>query len=388
MEAITLEQLRKSYDEQVVIESLSLTIPAGEFVTLLGPSGSGKTTALRCVAGLEEPSGGAIHLNGTTVAEPGRRIFVPPERRRVGFVFQNYALWPHMTVGQIVGYPLRVQRVGTAERHRRVSELLRSVGLEAMTSRPVSQLSGGQQQRVALARAMANGSNVMLYDEPLSNLDAQLRVTTRKVIRMLHEQRPITSVYVTHDQVEALSLSDRVVIINSGVIEQDGTPEAVFRRPSSRFVARFLGCENFARGQLVGQVADGRWSVHVPGLGTTVARCANGAAGAEAEVAFRAHHVKVGARDGREQADAAKGLVRAMTFLGDSWHVDVEVANPSCATVTAELRGELRRSEMPAAGDTVPIAIEHDDVVAFCGDGRRESLTVGLESRHGDQLVR
>ena len=239
MTSVRLHGVDKRFDDTVALEDVSLDVHDGEFFTLVGPSGCGKTTTLRIVAGLEKPSAGTVEFGGVDVA--GR----PPEERDVGIVFQNYALFPHMTVAENVAYGLRFRDPpdGTTAEDR-VADLLDLVDLAGMDDRNPQELSGGQQQRVALARALAPGPDVLLLDEPMSALDARLRERLRRQIREIQQSLSITTLYVTHDQAEALAISDRIAIMNEGHIEQVGTPEAVYREPESRFVAEFVGDNN------------------------------------------------------------------------------------------------------------------------------------------------
>ncbi len=223
--------LVKTFGAVVAVNDLSFEAKAGEFLTLLGPSGCGKTTTLRLVAGLERPDRGDVYLGGRTLSAAASGLFVPPERRGMGMVFQSYAIWPHMTVFENVAFPLRELRVPRAELRDRVMAILGTVGLGGLHDRPAPMLSGGQQQRVALARALVSNPEVLLLDEPLSNLDARLREEMRFELRDMQAKLGITSIFVTHDQAEAMTLSDRIVVMNAGRIEQEGTPEEVYQRP-------------------------------------------------------------------------------------------------------------------------------------------------------------
>ena len=236
------------YGDVTAVDSIGFDIAPGELVTLLGPSGCGKTTTLRAVAGLETPSGGIIRLNGESVYSASERRNVPAEKRGVSMVFQSYAIWPHMTVFDNVAYGLRVRRLPQAEVRQNVERVLDLVQMQGFADRPASKLSGGQQQRVAVARAIAFSPSVVLFDEPLSNLDAKLRAEMRVELRELQRRLDITSLYVTHDQEEALAISDRVIVMNGGRIEQIGTPEDIYNRPHSRFVADFVGSANLIAG--------------------------------------------------------------------------------------------------------------------------------------------
>ncbi|MBN8232061.1 ABC transporter ATP-binding protein [Corallococcus macrosporus] len=248
MAAIVLEGLVKAYGGTPVVRGLSLEVGQGELVSLLGPSGCGKTTTLRMLAGLEHPDAGTIRLGNDLVAGPGVRV--PPEKRGLGMVFQSYAIWPHRSVEANVAYPLVLRKVPRHEVASRVREALRWVRLDAYASRMPHELSGGQLQRVALARALVAGPRVLLLDEPLSNLDAALREELRAEIAALRARLGTTLVFVTHDQGEALALSDRIAVMNRGVIEQVDTPERLYRQPATPFVAGFVGGANVLPGEV------------------------------------------------------------------------------------------------------------------------------------------
>ena len=245
---VQVERLAKTYVSKTsttrVLDNLDLDVRQGEMLVLLGPSGCGKTTLLRCISGLNDADQGAITLTGKTVLDAERGIFLPPEKRGVGMVFQNYALWPHMTVAANVEFPLRARGQKSAIAGGRVREVLDIVQCGHLADRYPPQLSGGQQQRVALARALASRPDVMLLDEPLSNLDALLRIDLRAQLHQLHRQLGFTGIYVTHDQSEAMSLGTRVVVMRAGQVAQVGEPEAIFRRPANEYVAEFLGMRN------------------------------------------------------------------------------------------------------------------------------------------------
>jgi iron(III) transport system ATP-binding protein len=235
------------------IDGVSFAVPAGEIVVLLGPSGCGKTTTLRCVAGLEHPTSGEISIAGRVVSAPGRGILVPPRLRDLGMVFQSYAVWPHMTVRQNVIYPLKHRRIARADAGRKVDEVLELVGLSEYADRPVVALSGGQMQRVALARSIVYRPQLLLLDEPLSNLDAKLRLRLRDDLRVILKQTGMTALYVTHDQAEAVVLGDRIGVMRDGKLLQMGTPDQIYNRPADLFVANFTGATNELAGTLVGR---------------------------------------------------------------------------------------------------------------------------------------
>src|SRR6266545_4572184 len=262
---VSIKNLTKQFGETPVLKKISLQIESQELFFLLGPSGCGKTTLLRTIAGFYQPDDGELLFGEKSMAG------VPPHQRNTGMVFQNYALWPHLTVAQNVAYGLDVRAVTAAEKKQRVAEALEIVQMEKYAARTPNQLSGGQQQRVALARALVIKPDVLLLDEPLSNLDAKLRLEMREEIRRIHGQTRITTIYVTHDQKEALSLATRLAVLRDGVIEQVGDPRTVYREPANRFVADFIGETNWLSGEIVNR-DDGRIEVktdagvlHAPG---------------------------------------------------------------------------------------------------------------------------
>jgi iron(III) transport system ATP-binding protein len=236
------------------VNDVSFTVEDGQFYTLLGPSGCGKTTTLRCIAGLEKPDAGDIEVGGVVVCSTRNRTFVPAHKRDIGMVFQSYAIWPHMTVFENAAFPLRVspKKYSNEEIRRRVMEALRTVELGGLEGRMATQLSGGQQQRLALARALVREPRVLLLDEPLSNLDAKLREQMRVELRELQRRVGITTLYVTHDQIEALTMSNVIAVMNQGKIVQEGPPRAIYRSPKTKFVADFIGSTNFIRGTWAG----------------------------------------------------------------------------------------------------------------------------------------
>ncbi|MGB0571703.1 MAG: ABC transporter ATP-binding protein [Alphaproteobacteria bacterium] len=253
---VSIEHLYKSYGPETAVKDFNLDITQGEFVTLLGPSGCGKTTTLRCVAGLERPEEGEIRIGNETVVAPAKDIYLFPEHRNIGMVFQSYAVWPHMTVFDNVAYGLRVRRASGSEIKARTMKALELVGLDHLADRFATKLSGGQRQRVALARAIVYEPEVILFDEPLSNLDAKLREQMRDEIVRLQKEVGITSIFVTHDQSEALVMSDRVVVMDKAVIQQIGDPEDIYANPVNSFVANFIGVTSLLEGKLTGRSGD------------------------------------------------------------------------------------------------------------------------------------
>jgi iron(III) transport system ATP-binding protein len=251
---LDVTDLRKQFSVgRPAIDGVSFAVPAGEIVVLLGPSGCGKTTTLRCVAGLEHPTSGDISIGGRVVSSPTRGILVPPRLRDLGMVFQSYAVWPHMTVRQNVIYPLKHRKISRADAGRKVDEVLELVGLSEYADRPVVALSGGQMQRVALARSIVYRPQLLLLDEPLSNLDAKLRLRLRDDLRVILKQTGMTALYVTHDQAEAVVLGDRIGVMRDGKLLQMGTPDQIYNRPADLFVANFTGATNELAGTLVGR---------------------------------------------------------------------------------------------------------------------------------------
>jgi iron(III) transport system ATP-binding protein len=242
--ALRLDDVAKDFGGVTAVAGVDLAIRPGEFVTLLGPSGCGKSTLLRMVAGIEAPTRGRIEISGRVVSDAAKHFLLPPERRGLGLVFQSYAVWPHMTVQRNVEYPLRYAKAPKKERTNLAMEALAAVDLSELAKRYPAQLSGGQQQRVALARAIVARPSLLLLDEPLSNLDARLRETMRVELKRLQVELGLTALYVTHDQSEALAMSDRILVMNAGRVLQEGSPEEVYRNPKSLTVARFLGVKN------------------------------------------------------------------------------------------------------------------------------------------------
>ncbi len=352
--ALELSGVRKTFGGTVALDDVSLRIAGGEFVTLLGPSGCGKTTALKCIAGLTSPTAGEIRLDGRPIDH------LPPEKRGFGMVFQNYALFPHLTVAKNIAFGLELRRLPKAEIRTRVREALALVQLDPDTfaDRYPRELSGGQQQRLALARAVVLEPRVLLLDEPLSNLDAKLRADMRLELRRLHGHLRLTSIYVTHDQAEALSLSDRVVVMREGRIEQVGTPEAIYHRPASLFVADFLGFKN--RLPVRVEAADGTWvRVVAPGLRLTAeaAPAAGLPLGAEAVACFRPEAVRIASGGGW----AFEATVELVEFLGQEYEAEARIR----ADGAPGQRVLLRTPEPLAAGRTLRLDVPADRVAVF-----------------------
>ncbi|HEY4172865.1 MAG TPA: ABC transporter ATP-binding protein [Rhodopila sp.] len=308
---IEVSELVVRYGDVVAVDGVGFSIQPGELVTLLGPSGCGKTTTLRAIAGLEDPSAGVIRLGGEVVYSSAAKRNIPSEKRGLSMVFQSYAIWPHMTVAENVAYGLNVRRMPKAEIAQNVRRVLDLVQMVPYADRAASKLSGGQQQRIAVARAIAFSPTVLLFDEPLSNLDAKLRTEMRVELRELQRRLDITSVYVTHDQEEALAISDRVIVMNRGRIEQIGSPEVIYNRPESVFVADFVGAANLIPGTVKG-TQDGR-SVFETAGGVLVTT-ALPAKGGETVLAVRSAYIGLQQAAG---ANMAHGTVHRRMFHGD-----------------------------------------------------------------------
>ena len=356
--AVELGQVTLAYGPFVAVKAVNLTIDKGTFVTLLGPSGCGKTTILRAIAGLVNPTSGEIRIKGRRVND------VPIHKRNIGLVFQNYALFPHKSVADNVGFGLKyrgVDKAAIGERVRRALDIVRLPGVEQKLP---SELSGGQQQRIALARAIVIEPDVLLLDEPLSALDANLREEMRIELKAIQREVGITTVFVTHDQEEALALSDRVVVMNHGIVEQIGAPEDVYRWPASRFVANFLGQSNFLPGTV--EAADGRQSTIRLSNGAALT-VANGAVapGRRVEAVVRAHRVLVGAADTPNGANTFSGTVASLAYLGGTAAYFVEVGGLRLQAINAIERRMYRD------GDRVTVAISPDDCVLLDEDGKR-----------------
>ncbi len=328
---LEVEDLKKQYvsDDGTPgggVFGISFDVAEGELFTLLGPSGCGKTTTLRSIAGLEHPDRGRISLTGTDIYNSATKVSVPVYDRDIGMVFQSYAIWPHMNVFNNAAYPLRVSKTrnfSASEIHEKVTNILEMVGLGEFIRRPSTQLSGGQQQRLALARALTREPRLLLLDEPLSNLDAQLREQMRVELKRLQQEWGVTTVYVTHDQSEALAISDRIAVMNEGVIMQVGAPQEIYNRPTSEFVAHFIGKTNLIHGDLAADAAAGALANVTTELG--LLRCtfpAAVSATSNIAVVIRPENVIIAKQDGAEAGEISTvnriaGVVRNEIYLGE-----------------------------------------------------------------------
>ncbi|OGQ75345.1 MAG: hypothetical protein A3G94_05535 [Deltaproteobacteria bacterium RIFCSPLOWO2_12_FULL_60_16] len=329
---VKIESLEKYFGEDVervhVLKGVSLEIPEGSLYTFLGPSGCGKTTTLRCVAGLERPEGGRISIDGKAVFASGERVYVPTNKRPIGMVFQSYAIWPHMTVFENVAYPLTIQRRPKSEIRRKVEDVLKIVGLHGLEDRPAPKLSGGQQQRVAFARALVNEPKVMLLDEPLSNLDAKLRVQMRFEIKALQRRVNITTIFVTHDQSEALAISDQIAVMHAGRLIEVGTPHQLYSRPKRKFTATFLGLTNLIEGKVLDLGADSRPGKIETAKGVLSFIPAAGLAkGQPAVLSIRPEHIQVHKQQPQGLENVVEGTIKEAIFMGDAYHCQIAVGD-------------------------------------------------------------
>lgn len=356
--AIQIDNVTKAYGKNIVIQGLSAEIQPGEFFTLLGPSGCGKTTLLRMIIGFNSIEGGEIRVDGKVINQ------IPTNRRNMGMVFQNYAVFPHMSVRDNVAYGLKTRHVPKAERYKRADEILKLVKIDDYTDRMPTQLSGGQQQRVALARAIVIQPEVLLMDEPLSNLDAKLRVEMRNVIKRIQRQVGITTVYVTHDQEEALAISDRIAVMHGGVIQQIGTPKHIYQRPANEFVSSFIGLSNFVDAENQNGTLDFGCGYRVQ-MSTL-----RPDAGRKVCVAVRPEEFLI--RSAEEPGIPA--TVRSSVFLGMTQHYfltlgdekEIEVVVPS------------DRSDLIPDGEKVSLQIVADKVNVFDGESRATVIREGV----------
>ena len=342
MSFLRIQNLLKTFDRVVAVNHIDLEIEEGEFFTLLGSSGCGKTTTLRMIGGLEKPDGGAIYLGEKCLVSAEKNLFVKPEKRDMGMVFQSYALWPHMTVYENVAYPLKLRGVGKAQTRTKVADVLALVGLAGLEERPTPALSGGQQQRVALARALVFSPRVLLLDEPLSNLDAQLREEMRRELKALQQRVGVTVVFVTHDQIEALSLSDRIAIMKLGRLEQVGTPEEVYYRPATPFVRDFLG-KTFLLPGRIAAVSDQHVQVEVPGISASSLSLqrhhvisADGfpVIGQAVMIAIRPEQISLSDSRSDGHANVVQGTLQASQFLGDRYEYTVTLGSETRVIVS------------------------------------------------------
>jgi iron(III) transport system ATP-binding protein len=364
MPEVQIRNLTKSFGSTRVLDDVTFAAADGELITLLGPSGCGKTTTLMSIAGLETPERGQIICGGVRFFDSEAKVQMATESRNVGIVFQTYAIWPHMTVADNVAFPLQIRRRPRSEINFRVAEVLDLVEMRPYTARYPYQLSGGQQQRVALARALAHGPDLLLLDEPFSNLDAKLRERARIWFRALQRRLQVTTIFVTHDQDEALSMSDRILVLEGGRIAQEGTPEEVYRRPATPFVADFVGQCNLIDGVvesvrercLVVASTELRFTIAVEGTDFAVA--------APVTLAVRPESIQLGAVQVRNrEANAYAGRLESTSFFGDHFRSEV---------VIGPLRLAILSRSRPPDGDVV-VTVDPGDIVVLNRADRPQS---------------
>ncbi len=352
MATVTIRHISKAFGDNPVLREFNETFRDGEFITLLGPSGCGKTTMLRIIAGFEKPTGGELYIDEKLVS--GGKTFVPPEKRSIGMVFQSYAVWPHMNVFDNVAYPLSIRRAPRDEIRSSVERVLEIVHLSQYAERFPNQLSGGQQQRVALARALVGAPKLLLLDEPLSNLDAKLRESMRFEIKEIQRRLGITVVYVTHDQTEAMAMSDRIFLINRGVVQQSGTPQEIYNSPVNQFVADFLGKVDFFKGE----VRDGR--IVLTGMDGQSLPYAGPRSG-RVEVAIRPENLYF------TENGALNGTLETQYYLGDTDDCRVRIGETAVRVIVSGYEYQKLRNGMP-------VSLGVRDFMVFEDDGLLEQM--------------
>ncbi|MEX0801708.1 MAG: ABC transporter ATP-binding protein [Candidatus Binatia bacterium] len=361
---LQLRDVTKTFSATTAVERVFLEIRKGEFFTLLGPSGCGKTTTLRILAGLEEPDQGEIYLDGEPLTVASRGLHVPPEKRKMGLVPQSYAVWPHLSVFENVAYPLKLRRWKETEMRQQVRQQLALVGLAGLEDRSATLLSGGQQQRVAMARALVYSPVVLLMDEPLSNLDAKLRDQMREELKTLQRKTGVTVIFVTHDQTEAMSLSDRIAVMSSGRVEQVGAPEEVYDRPLTPFVRDFLGTNFVLHGRFVAREGCNALRLEIPSPegSSAVVASAQGArvgeveAGAPVAVCVRPEHVTLTSRSG--ESNSIAGIVESLLFVGDRYECRVSIGPD-------RLLVHVPRSQKPEVGEKVYLNLPKEGLTVW-----------------------
>jgi iron(III) transport system ATP-binding protein len=384
---VAVENLTKRFGSNVVLDELSFEIADGELFTLLGPSGCGKTTTLLAVAGFVKPDGGAIRCDEATFVDVEAKLDVPAERRNLGMVFQSYAIWPHMTVAGNVAFPLKVRKADRRAQQSKVAEALELVELSDLADRYPHQISGGQRQRVALARALVYEPSVLLLDEPFSNLDAKLRERARSWLKRLQHQLGLTTVFVTHDQDEAMQMSDRILVMDQGRIQQIATPEDVYRRPANRFVASFLGRCNLLPGVVRGRRADGASEIALGGKQRSVfAAKAELPIGAEVTVAIRPESVRLveitdsGLTGVRESANVVDVTVKEESFLGDHYEYTLAAGD---VEFIAQGPDHISAPTLAAVIDPAACAVIPDVAVDHASDPRGGVRATGESNGNG-----
>lgn len=359
MAKLLLENFCKYFGDVKAVDNVNITVEDGEFLTLLGPSGCGKSTTLFAIAGLDHPTSGRILLGDTVFFDGDSQKFMEPENRNCGLVFQSYALWPHMTVRQNLAFPLDIRKVSKADKTRRIHDALALVEMEMLIDRYPHELSGGQQQRVALARTLVYEPHLLLLDEPLSNLDAKLRIKARSWLKNLTGRLGLTTVYVTHDQTEALSLSDRIAIMDGGKLVQLDTPENIYRHPANAFVADFIGNSNFLSGAVKERISDNQYIV---ALGSHVIRCRarnRMAVGDRVTATVRPENVLPvlsGGAEDYQDMNILEGRITAREYLGARFQYFIDLGQDQ------EIRVE---TDKLVDDETMKVAFRSEDCLIF-----------------------
>jgi ABC-type Fe3+/spermidine/putrescine transport system ATPase subunit len=364
---LSITGLSKYFGDFKAVDALDLSVGTGEMLALLGPSGCGKTTTLRMVSGLERPSEGEIQFAGTTFVSAADRVYLTPEKRNVGMVFQSYALWPHMTVAENVAYPLKLRRVNGTERRGKVDAVLELIGLSDLAAQAIPNLSGGQQQRVALARALVYEPSLMLFDEPFSNLDAQLRGQMRMELKSLRKKVKMTGMFVTHDQVEALSLADRVAIMNQGRIEQVGTPTEIYSRPATKFVRDFLGNVINLHATIGETTSEGGVTLSLAGPGEETLISLGGSdpvppAGTPVEISIRPEDIEVYGAPPSGARNVVFGEIDELLFTGDRFEARIMLCGEAVVL-------ELPSSGGFAEGQSICLRLQEDAITLWPAGG-------------------
>ena len=334
------------------LDNVDLTIASNQIFTLLGPSGCGKTTLLRCIVGLESPDDGEIAIGDEIVYSREKKIFLPPEKRRLGMVFQTYAIWPHMNVFDNVAYPLQARKTPQNDIRRRVEKVLQFVQMEGFENRPATRLSGGQQQRVALARALVAEPDVILFDEPLSNLDAKLREETRKELRRFLTELKITAVYVTHDRIEALALSDQIAVMRSGRIVEIGDPKKIYFNSDHQFVADFIGRVNLIPGTVSALQND--HAIVDSSIGPIVVRNSRKIpAGRKATVCVRPEFIRIGMSGAKDASNVFRGKAENLVFIGEAYEGEIRIGDTLLTTT-------IEPTALIEEGDEIAVSFHPD----------------------------
>ncbi|MBD8065933.1 ABC transporter ATP-binding protein [Devosia sp. PTR5] len=365
MSSITLSHVSKSYGQRspMAVDDLSIEIKEGEFLCLLGPSGCGKTTTLRMLAGLENPTRGDIAMDGRLMVSVSGGIFTPPEKRGLGLVFQSYALWPHLSVDENIAFGLKLNKVGKTEREAIIAQVTEKLGIAQYRNRYPNQLSGGQQQRVALARMLALNPSVILLDEPLSNLDAKLRLEMRAELRRIHKDLGATIVFVTHDQWEAMTLATKIAVMSEGRLQQLGTPDDIYQRPANRFVAEFVGSLPIN----IVAIEDGEHSALAQWMNEVLAGLA--IPQRPASVGMRPETIRIGnSNPSPAQASTRTAIIRDILPTGGSWIIELSVSGAKVFAIAGSAPSH-------AIGETVSIAVDPLDLHLFDAAGERITVS-------------